>query len=279
MKLPVSKRVWSGAIKDLANVCKKYSSGFTGGITILSAISGRLYQSNVLVSNGYVFAASHESIDGRISLKREDALKAIADSLAKGIGHVTIYEYDKSVFDDVLAKNPEFKFPRELSMDFFLRVLSGEEVKPEVEKPEVKPEELEFDTESLRKELEKLELEWKKLEKEWKKIGLKEELLSVEEEKEKEKKEDESREEKAKEDTKEEKDESDESVLSYKPTLKGPIKFTDKIRLLAYPGAFDVIKLMDGNHTVKEISTSLGKKPEDIIKLVSELRKSGYIAD
>ncbi|RLI91738.1 MAG: hypothetical protein DRO65_00985, partial [Candidatus Altiarchaeales archaeon] len=118
---------------------------------------------------------------------------------------------------------------------------------------------------SLRKELEKLELEWKKLEEEWKKIGLKEELLSVEEEKEKEKKEDESRE--------------DESVLSYKPTLKGPIKFTDKIRLLAYPGAFDVIKLMDGNHTVKEISTSLGKKPEDIIKLVSELRKSGYIAD
>jgi len=265
MKLPVSKRVWSGAIKDLANVCKKYSSGFTGGITILSAISGRLYQSNVLVSNGYVFAASHESIDGRISLKREDALKAIADSLAKGIGHVTIYEYDKSVFDDVLAKNPEFKFPRELSMDLFLRVLSGEEVKPEVEKPEVKPEELEFDTESLRKELEKLELEWKKLEEEWKKIGLKEELLSVEEEKEKEKKEDES--------------DEDESVLSYKPTLKGPIKFTDKIRLLAYPGAFDVIKLMDGNHTVKEISTSLGKKPEDIIKLVSELRKSGYIAD
>jgi len=141
----------------------------------------------------------------------------------------------------------------------------GEEERKEEEEKKRKEKE---SIEEWRKELGKLDEEWARLEDEWKKLeSIKD--LSVEQEAEKKVPEAEKK--------VEELTEEDLKVLKSKPKLLKSIGFTDKLRLLKFPRASNVMELMDGKKTVGEISEELDIDKGSIIDLMEELKTRGYI--
>ena len=164
------------------------------------------------------------------------------------------------------------------------------EVKKAKEEEDLKDKELE--ELSWEEELNKLDEEWKSLEDEWETIRLFDSNTPEKSNGKKKVSEEKSKtptktapEEKKKplkkpEDKPKEKESTEDGdMLDKKPKLKKGIKFTDKIKLLKYSGSSEIIGLLDGEKTIREICIELDKEPDEVIPLVDELKNIGYIQE
>ena len=69
----------------------------------------------------------------------------------------------------------------------------------------------------------------------------------------------------------------DSDALNSKPEIDKNIKFTDKIKILKYSSSSEIIKLLDGSRTIRDVCIELDKGPDEVIPLVEELREMRYI--
>ncbi len=113
----------------------------------------------------------------------------------------------------------------------------------------------------LDEEFNKLDEEWKSLEKEWERIRTYKDGRNVNEIK-------------SEIETK-----GKDEKLDIKPKMIRNIKLIDKIRLLKFPRASEIINLFDGTRTLREICVELNINNNEIIPLLDELRRRGYIKE
>ena len=275
MDLPRGKRIISEKIANLEAVYKKLPEDFRGVIRIFMKFEGRLHRGDILIDDGNILGVSLDDLDRSISSYGEGALEEIKNKASKSIGDVDVYKFGEIEMSLAIDSNERILFRHVIPLDrLWVEKVVVEEKKRREEEERRKREEEEKkrreeeSIEKWREELGKLDEEWARLEKEWKKLeSIKD--LSVEQEAEK----------KAPEAEKkaEELAEEDLKILKSRPKMLKSIGFTDKLRLLKFPRASNVMGLMDGKKTVEEIAEELNIDKRSIISLIKELRNKGYI--
>ncbi|RLI90815.1 MAG: hypothetical protein DRO89_05130, partial [Candidatus Altiarchaeales archaeon] len=261
MDLPRGERIISEKIANLEAVYKKLPEDFRGVIRIFMKFEGRLYRGDMLIDDGNILGVSLDDLDKSISSYGERALEEIKNKASKSIGDVDVYKFSEIEMSLAIDSNERILFRRAIPLDRLgvERVVVEEERKKEEEES----------IEKWREELGKLNEEWARLEEKWKKLESIKDLpvesikdLPVEQEAGKK------AEELAGEDL---------EVLKSRPKMLKGIGFTDKLRLLKFPRASNVMKLMDGKKTVEEIAEELNIDKRSIIGLMKELKKRSYI--
>ncbi len=275
MDLPRGECIISEKIANFEAVYKKLPEDFRGVIRIFMKFEGRLHRGDILIDDGNILGVSLDDLDNSTSSYGEEALEEIKNKAPRSIGDVDVYKFGEIEMSLAIDSNERILFRHVIPLDRLgvEKVVVEEKKRREEEERRKREEEEkkrreEESIEKWREELGKLDEEWARLEKEWKKLeSIKD--LSVEQEAEK----------KAPEAEKkaEELAEEDLKILKSRPKMLKSIGFTDKLRLLKFPRASNVMGLMDGKKTVEEIAEELNIDKRSIIDLIKELRNRGYI--